>query len=248
MSLTRYITRRKYTILLLRMSEECFKNLTIHKQYYGIKEFKRKCLHEFPTLKNNYAPEYMQVPIVEPVLRTLLDEQIAKKSKEYLMKSLYEDITKGRTPFEVKTPTQDIILQSSTDILVNLEKTYFIFEDKFFIITATLNIVQNQIEDPFLSMLFNQPVYPSYNLPTDANSILHILHQYLKGSSTTSNGFSISLEYVYKDGWGTSALISSMSFDNDTLQDIKFADNPFLSFDNQNITLDLSFFKKSHPE
>ena len=248
MSLAKYITRRKYTNILLRMPLKNFDELPMHAKVFGIQKFKSKCLHEFPALVDIYSPEHMQLPIDKTLLRDLLNTQIAKRGETYLMKSLYKDIIKGRTPFEIKEYSRNIIIQTQNDMFVDLEKTYFIFEDKVFKITATLNIAQRQIEKPFLSMLFGQPVYPSYNLPTDANSVVRTLHQFLTGNTTTTNGFSLNPEWGYKNGWGTSNLISSMSFDDIKLQDVKFIDNPFLLFNAQNVTLNLSFFNKCYPK
>lgn len=247
-SLAKYITRRKYTNILLQMPFKNFDELAMHTKVFGIQKFKSKCLREFPALVDTYSPEHMQLPIDKSLLRDLLNVQIAKRGDAYLMRSLYKDIIKGRTPFEIKAHSGNIIIQTSKDTLVNLEKTYFIFGDKVFKITATLDIIQRQITDPFLSILFRQPVYPSYSIPADANTVVHTLQQFLTGNTTTTNGFSLILEWGYKHGWGTSNLISSMSFDDVELQDVKFVDNPFLLFDTQNVILNLSFFNKSYPE
>lgn len=127
--------------------------------------------------------------------------------------------------------------------MIDLEKTYFTFENKVFKITASQTIVQREIEEPLLSMLLGQRVYASHSLDADANTIVRILHQFLTGQATTNNGFSLRLEWGSKQGWGTANLISTLSFDDSELQDVKFADKPFLLFDSQNAILNLSFFE-----
>lgn len=47
-SLRKYITRRKYTNILLQMSFEDFDKLTMHATVFKIQKFKSKCLREFP--------------------------------------------------------------------------------------------------------------------------------------------------------------------------------------------------------
>lgn len=135
----------------------------------------------------------------------------------------------------------------SPDTLFNLACNVIAFLEET--LSTSLSLTNQEIyTQPFLSMLFGQPVYPSYSLPTDANSVVRTLHQFLTGNTTTTNGFSLNLEWGYKNGWGTSNLISSMSFDDIKLQDVKFIDNPFLLFNAQNVTLNLSFFNKCSPE
>lgn len=244
MGLTKYITRRKYTNILLRIPIKDFENLTMHAKIFGIPKFKYRCLREFPLIVDTYAPKYMQLPIDKALLRDLLNTQIAQRGETYLMKSLYKDIIKNRTPYEIKSDSEKIIIQASQDILINLEKTYFTFEDKVFKITASRTIAQREIEDPFYSMILCKPVYDSYSLPADANEIVHTLHQFLTRNATPTNALSILLEWGSKHGWGTAKLVSSMSFNGSELQDVKLVDNPFLLFANQNVILNLSFFDK----
>lgn len=149
----------------------------------------------------------------------------------------------NRSPYEIKSSSKHIVIQTSHDILINLEKTYFTFEDKVFKITASQTIVQREIEEPFLSMLLGQRVYTSHSLDADANTIVRILHQFLTGQATTNNEFSLRLEWGSKQGWGTANLISTLSFADSELQDVKFVDKPFLLFDSQNAILNLSFFE-----
>ena len=245
-SLRKYITRRKYTNILLQMSFEDFDKLTMYATVFKIQKFKSKCLREFPLLNNKYSTEYMQLPIDKIMLQYLLDTQIAKKGEKYLMESLYKDIIKERSPFEIPENSENIIIQTSNGMLIDLEKKYFIFGDKVFKITATLDLMQRQIAEPFFSMPIGQPVYSSYSLPGNTNSIVHALHKFITSNSITTNGFSIILEWSNKHGWGSSNLITLMTFDDDELKDVHFVDNPFLIFDNQNVILNLSFFNKGY--
>jgi len=240
-SFAKYITRRKHTNILLRTPIKDFEKLTMHAKFFGIPKFKSKCLREFPLLSDTYSSEHMQLPIDKSLLRNLLDVQIAKKGESYIMKSLYKDIIKNRSPYEIKSSSEHIVIQTSQDILIDLEKTYFIFENKVFKITASQTIIQREIEEPFLSMLLGQRVYASHSLDADANTIVHILHQFLIGQATTNNGFSLRLEWGSEHGWGTANLISTLSFNDSELQDVKFVDKPFLLFDSQNVLLNPSF-------
>lgn len=242
-SLAKYITRRKYTNILLRIPLKDFEKVAMHAKIFGIPKFKSKCLREFPLLVDTYSSEHMQLPIDKSLLRNLLDVQIAKRGEVYLMRALYKDIFKNRSPYEIKSSSEHIVIQTSQDILIDLEKTYFTFEDKVFKITASQTINQREIEEPFLSMLLGQRVYASHSLDADANTIVRILHQFLTGQASTNNGFSLRLEWGSKQGWGTANLISTMSFDDSELQDVKFADKPFLLFDSQNAILNLPFFE-----
>lgn len=230
------------------MSPPEFENLSMHATVFGIQKFKSKCLHEFPLLIIAYSPENMQLPIDKTLLRDLLNIQIEQRGEAYLIKSLYNDIIQGRTLFEIKDDFKNLIIQSPNGVLVDLNKTYFTHEDKIFKITATLNVAQQQTKEPFLSMLFKQPIYCSHSTPADTNSVIHALHQYLTIHSTINYEFSIILDWGYKHGWGTSNLISSLYFANDELQNIKFVNNPFLLFDSQNVILDLSFFDRRYPK
>ena len=135
--LAKYITRRKYTNILLRLPFKDFEELAMHAKVFGIHKFKTKCLREFPLLVDTYSSEHMQLPIDKSLLRDLLNVQIAKRGEAYLMKSLYKDIIKNRDLFEIKAGSGNTIIQTSQDILVDLEKTYFSFEDKVFNITAS---------------------------------------------------------------------------------------------------------------
>lgn len=147
-SLRKYITRRKYTNILLQMSFEDFDKLPMHTTVFKIQKFKSKCLREFPLLNNKYSPEYMQLPIDKIMLQYLLDTQI-------------------------------------------------------------------------FSMPIGQPVYSSYSLPGNTNSIVHALHKFITSNSVTTNGFSIILEWSNKHGWGSSNLITLMTFDDNELKDGK---------------------------
>lgn len=243
-SLAKYIRRRKYTNILLRIPIKDFEKLAMHAKFFGIPKFKSKCLKEFPLLVDTYSSEHMQLPIDKSLLRDLLNVQIAKRGESYLMRSLYKDIIKNRSPYEIKSSSEPIVINTSQNMLIDLEKTYFKFEDTVFKITASQTIIQREIEDTFLSMLLDKRVYASHSLAADANTIVNILHQFLKGQTTTNTGFSLRLEWGSEHGWGTANLISTLSFDDAELQDVQFVENPFLLFDNQNVILDLSFFNE----
>ena len=169
-------------------------------------------------------------------------EQICKQAGADFMKSYYEKIINGRTIFEIKNQFKNIIIQTSKEMLVDLEKTYFLFEDKVFRITATLFIAQSQTEDPFLSMHIGQSIYPTFSIPVNTNAVIYELQQYLEGNISTTNSFSILIEWCDKHGWGSRRLISSMTFNNSKLKNIDFVDKPFLVFNNHNVTMNLEFF------
>lgn len=245
-SLSKYINRRKYTNILLRIPIKDFEKLAMHTKIFGISKFKSKCLREFPLLSDAYSLEHMQLPFDKSLVKNLLDVQIAKRGETYFFKSLYKDIIKNRAPYEIKSSSEHIVIQTFRDILIDLEKTYFTFEDKIFKITASQNIVRKEIEEPFFSMLFGQRVYISHNFASDANTIVHTLHQFLTGQATTNNVFSLRIEWGSKQGWGSANLISTLSFADFELQDVKFTDEPFLLFDSQNVILNLSFFETNH--
>ncbi len=245
-TLAKYITRRIYTNILSQILYEHFEKLTLNEKVFGIQKFKKKCLHEFPLLADTYSSEHMQLPMDKSLLRDLLNEQVAQRGEACLMKSLYKDIVNNRNPFEIKSNSEKIIIQTFQNILINLENTYFIFKDKFFKITASLSINQREIEEPFLSMLLGYPVYPCYALPADANTVIHTLHHFLTGNANVNYGFSIILEWGDGCGWGATNLVSSVSFKDTYLKEVKFVDNPFLLFDGQNVILDLSFFDKNN--
>lgn len=243
-SLAKYITRRKYTSILLQMSYDDFKNLTMHAPVHNIQKFKMKCLCEFPFINDAYTLEHMQPPIDKMLLRDVSNIQLEKRWESYQMKSKYKNIIKGRTQHEITEYTGKIIIQNSNGMLVDLDKTYFSYKDKVFKITAYINLMQGQVVDPFLSMLFGQPMYSSYNALADANSVVHTLHKFITGNLITTNGFSLIIEWSHKHGCGSSSLISSMSFENDILTDINYVDNPFLLFDAHNVWINLSFFDR----
>lgn len=247
-SLTKYIWRRKYTNILLQIPIKEFQKLTMYVEVFGIQKFKYKCLREFPSISEKYSSEHMHLPIDKSLLKDLLDVQINERGKSYLMKTLYKDIVKNRIPYDIKSNTKKITIQNSQDILIDLEKTYFTFKDIVFKITATHTIGERKIEDHFLYKFLEKQPYISYSIDViaDANIIVRMLHQFLTGKTTATNGFSISLNWEYRHGWGNANLFSSISINDSKLQEVNFIDKPFLLFENQNVIIDLSFFDKDN--
>lgn len=217
MSLTKYIKRRKYTNILSKITAKDFKAFTMSKQVFGIQNFKSKCLHEFPLLNTSYSSQNMQPPIDKSLIQNLLDTQLEQKNEHYLMNSDYKEIVKNRIPYEIKSISENIIIQTSHEILIDLEKTYFKFEDIVF-------------------KIFSRNT-------TNTSTIIKTIYQFLEGNTTTTNNFPIALEYHNKYGrTGVINLISSTQFTNSKLLTIKFVDDsPFLLFKHQEIVLNLAF-------
>lgn len=243
-SLSKYITRRTYTNILLQMKSEEFNTLPLNKEIFGIPNFKRKCLIEFPFLSTIYSPEYMQLPIDKDTLRESLETQLAKKGAEHLMNSHFNNIIKNRNPIIIDDSQINLLIQNKNRILIDLERNYFKFQDNVFKITANISLMQDEIEDSFLSVLFDRPVYPNYSFPADANSVVHATKAFFTNRHIPNYGFTLTLEWTNRSGWGSADLISSITFKGNKLTDIKLVNNPFLLFDNKNVLINLSFFNK----
>lgn len=70
-SLCKYITRRKYTIILQQISFKEFDKIKMHAKYHGIEKLKYKCLKQFPLLKESYCLENMQPPLAQALISSL---------------------------------------------------------------------------------------------------------------------------------------------------------------------------------
>ena len=240
-TLAKYITRRKYTYLLLKISAEKFEQLTMHATVFYIQKFKTKCLQEFPELATSYSLKHMQLPIDKLFLREHIHMLFLEKSETELLKSFYFNITEDRIAFEIKKNSKNLVVQSLGGKFIDLERNYFVFRNKIFKITAIRNVPQ-QTADSFLSSLLGQPVILSENHPADANSIVYKLHQFLTDNVPLTESFSVILEWGAKNGWGSSNLISSLTVEDGKIQEVEFVSKPFLVFDDENVRLDLSFF------
>ena len=240
-TLAKYITRRKYTYLLLKISAEKFEQLTMHATVFYIQKFKTKCLQEFPELATSYSLKHMQLPIDKLFLREHIRMLFLEKSETELLKSFYFNITEDRIAFEIKKNSKNLVVQSLGGKFIDLERNYFVFRNKIFKITAIRNVPQ-QTADSFLSSLLGQPVILSENHPADANSVVYKLHQFLTNNVPLTESFSVILEWGAKNGWGSSNLISSLTVEDGKIQEVEFVSKPFLVFDDENVRLDLSFF------
>ncbi len=240
-TLAKYITRRKYTYLLLKISAEKFEQLTMHATVFYIQKFKTKCLQEFPELATSYSLKHMQLPIDKLFLREHIHMLFLEKSETELLKSFYFNITEDRIAFEIKKNSKNLVVQSLGGKFIDLERNYFVFRNKIFKITAIRNVPQ-QTADSFLSSLLGQPVILSENHPADANSVVYKLHQFLTDNVPLTESFSVILEWGAKNGWGSSNLISSLTVEDGKIQEVDFVPKPFLVFDDENVRLDLSFF------
>ena len=229
-TLAKYITRRKYTYLLLKISAEKFEQLTMHATVFFIQKFKTKCLQEFPELATSYSLKHMQLPIDKLFLREHIHMLFLEKSETELLKA-----------FDIKKNSKNLVVQSFGGKFIDLERNYFVFRNKIFKITAICNVPQ-QTADPFLSSLLGQPVILSENHPADANSVVYKLHQFLTDNVPLTESFSVILEWGAKNGWGSSNLISSLTVEDGKIQEVDFVPKPFLVFDDKNVTIDLSFF------
>lgn len=246
-SLCKYITRRRYTIILQQISSEDFRKMKMHAKKYGINKFKYKCLQEFPFLEKSYCLEYMQLPINQAEIQYCLNENIEKKGAAFIAKSLYDDIKENRSPFEIDDNCKSLVIQNFDNILIDLEKTYFIFKDFIFRIRARTKVCKNDI---FPSIRLGNDIYSVSNLAqnADANSIVQSLHQFLYQKTCVTDGFSLTLEWADKHSWASQALISSLSFRNNSLINVKFSSDPFLIFDSQSVIFDLSIFDRISAE
>lgn len=194
-TLAKYITRRKYTYLLLKISAEKFEQLTMHATVFFIQKFKTKCLQEFPELATSYSLKHMQLPIDKLFLREHIHMLFLEKSETELLKSFYFNITADRIAFDIKKNSKNLVVQSFGGKFIDLERNYFVFRNKIFkIITAICNVPQ-QTADPFLSSLLGQPVILSENHPADANSVVYKLHQFLTNTAPLTESFSVMLEW-----------------------------------------------------
>lgn len=193
-TLAKYITRRKYTYLLLKISAEKFEQLTMHATVFYIQKFKTKCLQEFPELATSYSLKHMQLPIDKLFLREHIHMLFLEKSETELLKSFYFNITEDRIAFEIKKNSKNLVVQSLGGKFIDLERNYFVFRNKIFKITAIRNVPQ-QTADSFLSSLLGQPVILSENHPADANSIVYKLHQFLTDNVPLTESFSVILEW-----------------------------------------------------
>ena len=193
-TLAKYITRRKYTYLLLKISAEKFEQLTMHATVFYIQKFKTKCLQKFPELATSYSLKHMQLPIDKLFLREHIHMLFLEKSETELLKSFYFNITEDRIAFEIKKNSKNLVVQSLGGKFIDLERNYFVFRNKIFKITAIRNVPQ-QTADSFLSSLLGQPVILSENHPADANSIVYKLHQFLTDNVPLTESFSVILEW-----------------------------------------------------
>ena len=193
-TLAKYITRRKYTYLLSKISAEKFEQLTMHATVFNIQKFKTKCLQEFPELATSYSLKHMQLPIDKLFLREHIRMLFLEKSETELLKSFYFNITEDRIAFDIKKNSKNLVVQSFGGKFIDLERNYFVFRNKIFKITAIRNVPQ-QTADSFLSSLLGQPVTLSENHPADANSVVHKLHQFLTDNVPLTESFSVILEW-----------------------------------------------------
>lgn len=193
-TLAKYITSRKYTYLLSKISAEKFEQLTMHATVFNIQKFKTKCLQEFPELATSYSLKHMQLPIDKLFLREHICMLFLEKSETELLKSFYFNITEDRIAFEIKKNSKNLVVQSLGGKFIDLERNYFVFRNKIFKITAIRNVPQ-QTADPFLSSLLGQPVILSENHPADANSVVYKLHQFLTDNVPLTESFSVILEW-----------------------------------------------------
>lgn len=131
-TLAKYITRRKYTYLLLKISAEKFEQLTMHATVFNIQKFKTKCLQEFPELATSYSLKHMQLPIDKLFLREHIRMLFLEKSETELLKSFYFNITEDRIAFDIKKNSKNLVVQSFGGKFIDLERNYFVFRNKIF--------------------------------------------------------------------------------------------------------------------
>ena len=129
-TLAKYITRRKYTYLLLKISAEKFEQLTMHATVFNIQKFKTKCLQEFPELATSYSLKHMQLPIDKLFLREHIRMLFLEKSETELLKSFYFNITEDRIAFDIKKNSKNLVVQSFGGKFIDLERNYFVFRNK----------------------------------------------------------------------------------------------------------------------
>lgn len=246
-SLCKYITRRKYTIILQRLSFNEFDKMKMHAKYHGIEKFKHKCLQEFPLLKESYSLENMQPPIDQAQIQHCLHKNVEKKGIAFITKSLYEDIKENRNPFKIDDDCQRLVIQNSDTILIDLEKTYFIFKNFIFKITAKTTVYKYDI---FPGIRLGDNIFHlcNYAQTANANLIIHSLNQFLCHKPCVTDEFCLDLVWSDQHSWSTHALISSLSIRDHSLTNVKFSNDPFLIFDAQNVIFDLSFFDRISTE
>lgn len=117
MGLSKYITRRRYSIILCKkFDEDRFCSLPLSKSVCNIRKFKEKCLIEFPLLTKEYSLKNMQPAIDKAVLHNQLEERICNADKKSFHHFLYKEITKDRSPIT--------ILDSQTKYLIYGDKKH----------------------------------------------------------------------------------------------------------------------------
>ncbi|MBE5900344.1 MAG: helix-turn-helix transcriptional regulator [Lachnospiraceae bacterium] len=154
-SIRKYITRRRYTIIVSSYSADEFCQLKMHETIQGVKNFKLKVFREFPMLKSTYTQDVLQPPIEEDALSTSID----RAYETQMLSEVFDDITENRNLFEILDGEETILLQDLRDVFVDLDNIYFKYRDIVFKIIASVYVKEAVYRDYHASALFGLPLY-----------------------------------------------------------------------------------------
>lgn len=216
-TIIKYIKRRKYTVLLSQMTSADFDTLNQTETKFGIKNFKSKCLKEFPNLKYLYSTVLMQPIINKKKLPDNIEKNFIKCIDGESFQKCYNKITENRTIYEIKDFSRNIIIQNNNKTFLHPEKICFKYGDKLLLLKSCLS--------------------------ESINEQLKVLYNYI--SNNTAPNYLISNIYIecidlIRKSYATKGLISH----NEST--IILTTNPFIVFNNDNIELNFDFLKKQN--
>lgn len=244
MRLYKYIVRRHCTIILCKKFDaKEFDNLSSAKTICNIRNFKRRCLSEFPLIARNYTEEHMQPAIDKNDLLEQLEERISHTDQIDFERYLYREVTANRTLIAIPDSQTRYLIYDDIRTCADLDCNYFLYKDHFFKITAeayNFPCEKNNIENrnDALHQLF---CYAPY-IPVSAQTTVHYLHDFLNKKNQIPYGISICIECNTKDKWHLEDLISNLNVVDGQIDKIKLSNHPFLMFESEKAFLDLRFF------
>lgn len=235
MTLRRYIKRRIYTKILMEMTEEEFRAMPKNKAIFQIKNFKGKCLKEFPSVLECHCLENMQKKLDKTEMKKILEENVIEEQERYWEEKSYKDIIRGRAPYIIEEEFEKVVIQSKDEIIIDIDKTYFVYGDTVFKITANTKITEKREGIGFYS-------HPMDTI--DSNVTIKFLNDFLMHKKATEKLFYAFLEWDNKRQCGGRNLISCSTFYQGKLESITFMQPQLLCFRKGCVFLDIPLLAK----
>lgn len=238
-SLKKYISRRIYTLILQNMSHKEFLNLLLTEKVGEINRFKIKCLKKFPDIEKKYCIENMQPKIDKNGLYELLSKRITEKGTKDLLKSLRREEFKNRFPIIISDQSEKVAIRTRTKMLIDLDKTYFIYKGYTFAITGNAANMLNGTKIKLMGVEFECAMA----LPANTNIILHMLHQMNNNCivKTYATDLDLQLIHISDDYYRQCNLLGEVHHMEDRIYGMHFRDRNFLIFEENCVWLDVPF-------